>query len=128
MISVSDTVAESDLTLNKALSHSFLADSLEAMTNRDYHNSWVLAVAIYSRFMSRVLIICFSSGGLSIAIRNPFTVRTALWLSKGKPYFKEYTGMHSYYHYQWDPCLIPFSFFFLNQLKMLKLILLFFKK
>lgn len=52
--------------LNKALSHGFVAHSPEAMTGRDYHNSWVLAVATYCRFMSRALIICFFSGGLSL--------------------------------------------------------------
>lgn len=42
-----------------------------------------------------------------------------MWLLRGKPHFKEITGMHPYYHCQSDPYLIPLFFL------MLKLMLLF---
>lgn len=53
-----------------------------------------------------VLIVCFFSGGLSIAFENPFSAGAALLLSNG--YFKEYTDTESYYRRQLEPCIIPF--------------------
>lgn len=56
-----------------------------------------------------VLIVCFFSGGLSIAIENPFSARAALLPSNG--YFKEYTDVESCYY---PPIGTLYNPFFIN--------------